>query len=138
MILLDTHIWVWWVHNDERLPGALREHIQKNEDEGLGVSVISCWEVAKLVEIKKLILHCPIDEWMDTALNYPNIQLLELIPQIAIESTRLPGEFHRDPADQLIVATARIYDYPLLTVDGKILNYPHVKAVRKTIKVSQH
>ena len=127
MIVLDTHTWVWWVHNDARLTDQYREIIQNHEDEELGVSVFSCWEVAKLVELKRLILHCPIDEWLDTALNYPGIQLLELTPEIVVESTQLPGEFHRDPADQIIVATARIHDCPLLTVDDKILKYPHVK-----------
>ncbi len=127
MIVLDTHIWVWWIHKDERLRPKLCEHIHLNENEGLGVSVFSCWEVAKLVEIKRLTLHCAIDEWMDTALDYPGIQLLELTPQIAIESTQLPGELHRDPADQIIVATDRVYDCPLLTVDERILNYPYVK-----------
>jgi PIN domain nuclease of toxin-antitoxin system len=70
---------------------------------------------------------------METALNYPGVQLLDLTPQIAIESTQLPGNFHRDPADQIIVASARIHDCPLLTVDDKILNYPHVKLVEKMI-----
>lgn len=129
MIMLDTHIWVWWIHNDVRLTEKLREHIVNCEDKGLGISVFSCWEVAKLVEIKKLTLHCPIGEWMDTALNYPGIRLLDLTPQIVIESTQLPGDFHRDPADQIIVATARIHDCPLLTVDDKILNYQYVKTV---------
>ncbi|MDZ7667174.1 MAG: type II toxin-antitoxin system VapC family toxin [Desulfotignum sp.] len=130
MILLDTHIWVWWIHNDDRLTESVREHIKVNEDEGLGVSVFSCWEVAKLVELKKLTLHCPIDEWMDTALDYPGIRLVELTPETVIESTRLPGEFHRDPADQIIVATARIHNCPLLTADDKILNYSHVKLLK--------
>lgn len=130
MIIIDTHIWVWWIHNDDRLTEKIREYIKANEEEGLGVSVFSCWEVAKLVELNKLILHCPIDEWMDTALTYPGIQVLELTPKIAIESTQLPGEFHRDPADQIIVATARIHDCPLLTVDDKILNYSHVKLLK--------
>ncbi|MCA9994929.1 MAG: type II toxin-antitoxin system VapC family toxin [Anaerolineales bacterium] len=74
-----------------------------------------------------MTLHCPIEEWLETALHYPGIQLLALTPQIAVESTQLPGEFHRDPADQIIVATARIYDCPLLTVDNKIRQYSHVK-----------
>jgi PIN domain nuclease of toxin-antitoxin system len=130
VIVLDTHIWVWWVHNEAQLTGKLREIIQNHEDEGLGVSIFSCWEVAKLVELEKLTLHCPIDEWLDTALQYPGIQLLALTPEIAVESTRLPGEFHRDPADQIIVATARIYDCPLLTVDDRILKYPHVKLLK--------
>jgi PIN domain nuclease of toxin-antitoxin system len=92
-----------------------KQLIQENEGLGLGISVISCWEVAKLVEYSRLILP------------YPGIQLLNLTPRIVIESTQLPGGFHRDPADQIIVATARIYDCELLTVDNKILTYPHVK-----------
>lgn len=130
MIVLDTHIWVWWVHNDPQLTNKFRAVIQGHEDEGLGVSIFSCWEVAKLVELKRLTLHCSIEEWFDTALRYPGIQLLALTPEIVIESTRLPGEFHRDPADQIIVATARVHDCLLLTVDEKILQYPHVQLLR--------
>lgn len=74
---------------------------------------ISCWEVAKLVEYKRLNLPITVDEWMDQALSYPGIRFLELTPQIAIESTRLAGEFHNDPADQIIVATARIHNCQL-------------------------
>ncbi len=127
MIILDTHIWVWWIHREPRLTDRMREQIQAHEEHGLGVSIFSCWEVAKLVEIKKLSLHCPLEEWFDTALAYPGIQLLDLSKEILVESTRLPGVFHRDPADQIIVATARIHDCPLLTADSKILHYPHVK-----------
>ena len=130
MIVLDTHIWGWWVHNDARLTDKYREIIQGYEDDGLGVSIFSCWEVAKLVELKKLALHCSIHEWLDTALRYPGIQLLDLTPKIVIESTLLPGKFHRDPADQIIVATARVHECPLLTADGKILEYPHVKLLK--------
>jgi PIN domain nuclease of toxin-antitoxin system len=127
VILLDTHIWVWWVHNSAQLTSRHREIIQSHEDDGLGVSIFSCWEVAKLVELNRLNPNYPIDEWLDTALQYPGVKLLALTPQIVIESTQLPGNFHRDPADQIIVATARIYDCPLLTVDERIMNYPHIK-----------
>lgn len=130
MIVLDTHIWIWWVHNDAQLTDEYRKIIQAHEEEGLGVSAFSCWEVAKLVEQGRLTLHCPIAEWLETALNYPGIQLLAFTPEIAVESTQLPGEFHRDPADQIIVATARIHDCPLLTLDDKILNYPHVMLLK--------
>ena len=130
MIVLDTHIWVWWIYNDDRLSEKYRHAIQRAEEDGLGLSVISCWEVAKLVEVQKLTLHCPLDEWMNTALSYPGIELLELTPHIAIESTRLPGRFHRDPADQIIVATARVHEVQLLTIDEKILHYPHVQLLR--------
>ena len=103
---------------------------KSNEEQGVGISVISCWEVAKLVEYNRLRLPCPIAEWFEQALVYPGIQLLNLTPEIAIESTQLPGTFHRDPADQIIVATARIYECLLVTADKKILDYPHVKLLK--------
>ena len=90
---------------------------------------MSCWEVAKLVEYGRLELACAIEEWMAHAVAYPGMQLLELTPRIAIESTKLPGSFHRDPADQIIVATARVYDIPLLTADRRILQYQHVRTL---------
>ena len=130
MILLDTHIWVWWVHRHERLSVEHVRWIQENEGNGLGISVISCWEVAKLVELNRLLLPLPVEEWFDYALTYPGIRLLDLTPHIALEATRLPPPFHRDPADQIIVATARWHDCPLLTVDQRILDYPHVKALK--------
>jgi PIN domain nuclease of toxin-antitoxin system len=129
MIVLDTHIWVWWVHGDDKLPPMYKAYIQDNESTGLGVSAISCWEVAKLVENNRLSLPIAADEWLDQALTYPGVRLLELTPQIAVASTQLPGVFHRDPADQIIVATARVYDCPLVTLDGKILAYQHVQVV---------
>ncbi len=129
MIVLDTHIWIWWVHADERLTPTQRETITANETDVVGVSAISCWEIAKLVEYGRLQLPSPLEEWFEQALNYPGVQLLALSPEIAIESTQLPGEFHRDPADQIIVATARVCGCPLVTSDDKILNYPHVTTI---------
>jgi PIN domain nuclease of toxin-antitoxin system len=101
--------------------------LQAHEATGLGVSIISCWEVAKLAELGRLALRCPVVDWLRQALAYPGIQLMDLSVAIAIESTRLPGPFHRDPADQIIVATARVHDIPLLTADARILAYPNVK-----------
>ncbi len=72
----------------------------------------------------------PVDEWMEQALLYPGIRFLDLTPQIAIESTQLPARFHKDPADQIIVATARIHNCPLLTADAKILGYGHVNTLK--------
>ncbi len=129
MILLDTHIWVWWVDDNQQLVDRPRHLIQDNVRSGLEVSAISCWEVAKLVQYGRLELACPLEEWMEQALAYPGVQLIELTPRIAIESTKLPGSFHCDPADQIIVATARVYDIPLLTVDSRILQYPHVRTL---------
>ena len=127
MIVLDTHIWVWWVHDAPELPDEYRTIIEAHETGGFGISAISCWEVAKLVEKGRLGLPLPIQDWLDHALGYPGMQLLPLTPQIAIASTHLPQPFHKDPADQLIVATARVYNCPLVTMDTLIRAYPHVQ-----------
>jgi len=130
LILLDTHIWIWWVNGSNELSQDHLDLLLNHESTGLGVSVISCWEVAKLVERKRLVLTTPMDSWLDTALTYPGITLFDLTPKIAVESTQLPPGFHRDPADQMIVATARVFDIPLLTADSLISSYPHVKKPR--------
>jgi PIN domain nuclease of toxin-antitoxin system len=127
MILLDTHIWIWWVNdNEERLTSRQRELIQQHQSQGLGVSIISRWEIAKAVEKQKLGLSCGVHEWLNLALAYPGVRLIDLTVPIVIESTQLVG-FHRDPGDQMIVATARVCKYPLLTADQKILEYPDVQ-----------
>ncbi|MBV9868337.1 MAG: type II toxin-antitoxin system VapC family toxin [Abitibacteriaceae bacterium] len=130
MILLDTHIWIWWVDENIRLSARQKQLLEANKENGLGVSVISCWEVSKLIAAQRISFSRPIEEWIRLALARPHVQLLDFTPQIAIESTQLPGDFHRDPADQIIVATARVYDCELITVDAKILDYPHVKTVK--------
>lgn len=129
MIILDTHIWIWWADNNPRLTQQHRQWIQQYQSQGLGVSIISCWEVAKLVENNRLAMSLAVDEWLTAALAYPGVQLLNLTTPIVVESTKLIG-FHRDPADQLIVATARIYGCPLLTADAKILAYPDVQTMK--------
>ncbi len=129
MSVLDTHTWVWWVHGSERLTQEQVQAIKANETDVIGVSAISCWEVAKLVEYGRLALPCSLGEWFEQALSYPGIHLLPLTPEVAVESTQLPGEFHRDPADQIIVATARLHSCPLVTSDSKLLEYTHVETV---------
>jgi PIN domain nuclease of toxin-antitoxin system len=126
VIILDTHVWIWWVQGDPRLSSASAETLTLAEPTGLGVSAISCWEVAKLVERGRLVLPCAVEQWLSTALGYPGMNLLPLSPRVAVESTQLPGPFHSDPADQIIVATARVLGCPLMTADGKIRAYPHV------------
>ncbi|GAB4459786.1 MAG: type II toxin-antitoxin system VapC family toxin [Anaerolineae bacterium] len=126
MIVLDTHTWIWWVDDHPKLPQSHRQTIAASQTDGVGVSAISCWEVAKLVELGRLKLTISVKDWINQALQYPGVRLLPLTPEIAIESTQLPGEFQRDPADQIIVATARIWGCPLVTSDARILDYPHV------------
>jgi PIN domain nuclease of toxin-antitoxin system len=129
IIVLDTHIWVWWVDDNARLTKKHREWIEEYQSQGLGVSIVSCWEVAKLVEKNRLVFSCSTREWLEEALAYPGVQLLDLTLPIVVDSTQLSG-FHSDPFDQIIVATARIYGCRLLTVDAKILNYPNVQTLK--------
>ena len=126
MIVLDTHVWVWWVQLEPKLPRSAVQRLEQEEATGLGVSAISCWEIAKLVEHGRLVLPCPVEDWLTTALGYPGVNLLPISPRIAVESTQLPGEFHHDPADQILVATARVLGCPLMTADHKIRAYRHV------------
>jgi PIN domain nuclease of toxin-antitoxin system len=129
MIIIDTHIWIWWVDNNQRLNQKYRDWIAQYQSQGLGVSIISCWEVAKLVENNKLSFSISVDDWITAALAYPGVQLLELTIPIIVESTKLAG-FHKDPFDQVIVATARIYGCLLLTADAKILAYTGVQTLK--------
>jgi PIN domain nuclease of toxin-antitoxin system len=93
MIVLDTHIWIWWVNGDTQLTREYQEYIQEQESYGLGISIISCWEVAKLVERNRLILSIPVEQRLDQALTYSGMCLLDLTPKVCIESTQLPGKF---------------------------------------------
>ena len=129
MIILDTHIWIWRVQGDQRLTEKHQAWLQQYQIDGLGVSIFSCWEVAKLVEKGRIILPCPVEQWLNLALTYPGVRLLDLSVPIVVESSNLPG-FHKDPADQIIVATARVLRCSLLTADEAILSYSGVKTLR--------
>ena len=129
MIILDTHIWLWWVDSSSRLTARLEQLILEHQVSQLGVSIFSCWEVAKLVEKDRVELSYLVDEWLNYAIAYPGVQLLPLTLPIIVQSTQLAG-FHNDPADQIIVATAKVHNCPLLTVDEKILAYPDLNTLK--------
>jgi PIN domain nuclease of toxin-antitoxin system len=97
---------------------------------GLLVSAISCWEVGMLVARGKLILGLPCLEWVEKALATPGVSLLEISPSIAIEASYLPVGFHNDPADRILVASARVQNLTLATRDAKILEYSRSGHVR--------
>jgi PIN domain nuclease of toxin-antitoxin system len=129
MIIIDTHTWIWWTHGSNLLPASHLKIIENNEAGIIGVSAISCWKISKLVEYGRIELPVPLKKWFDNALSYPGVELIQLTPEIAIESTRLPGNFHKDPADQIIVASARSFGCVLVTSDRKIIQYPHVETI---------
>jgi PIN domain nuclease of toxin-antitoxin system len=132
VILLDTHIWIWWVQDDP-MPDGMRMTIEFGAADGLAVSAISCWEVSMLVERGRLEIARDLDEWLDLALHPSGVSLIPISPEIAMASARLPGKFHRDPADQIIVATSRVCDLPLATCDEKIRAYPYVRLLHGTM-----
>ena len=128
MIILDTHIWLWWVNESDRLNDAHRTLIDSAEE--ILVSAISCWEIALLVSQQRLQLTGTVSDWINTSLLFPKVRSLHISPAVAVEANFLPGEFQRDPADRIIVATARVHNLELMTLDSKILKYPHVKLAR--------
>ena len=130
LTLLDTHAWVWWATEDRRLSAASHRAIRQASAAGsLALSLISIWEVAKKVEKAQLVLDRPVDDWIDQAVARPGLQLLELTRPILIESCRLPGPFHGDPADQILVATARERHAAIVSKDEKIRRYVHVRSL---------
>ena len=129
MVVLDTQVWLWWNLGTGRLREAQRQAIADNEATGLGISAISLWEVAKLVEYGRVELQMEIGSWFDSVLGHPGVSVLPLTPEIAVESTTLPGDFHSDPFDQIIVATARLNECALVTSDRQIISYPHVTTI---------
>ena len=128
--LLDTHAWVWWVTDDRRLSRSALRTIERDQaKDALSLSLISIWEVAKKVEKGQLVLDRPLDDWLDSATHQPGLHLAELSQPILVESCRLAPPFHGDPADQIIVATARDRDATIITKDQRIQEYAHVRTV---------
>ncbi len=122
--LLDTHVWVWLMLGDSRLGRRSRKLLEEAVPGGrLLVSVISVWEVAMLETNGRLTLAADCDSWVRQALSAPGICLAELTPGIAVASTRLPAPFHGDPADRILVATARETGAIMVTADKAILEY---------------
>jgi len=126
-ILLDTHVWIW-ASIDDRASLSARGSRVIREAKTKWVSGISCWELAKLVERNRIGFSIPVLDWIKRSLNELDISLADLSPEIAVESTHLKG-FHKDPADQIIVATSRVLGIPLLTSDRRIRDYNDVETI---------
>jgi len=123
-LLLDTHIWLWMMNGDVTLSSQSRKLIDAaSENQTLFVSVISIWEIAMLESKSKILLESSCHSWIKTSLSMPGIELISLTPDIAIESCNLPGQFHGDPADRILAATAKIENLHLVTRDKKLLAY---------------
>lgn len=132
MIVLDTHALLWWVNGDSQLSQSALEAIEhelQSDDGEILISAISAWEIALLVEKGRLTLTMTTDDWLDTVEEIEGVRFVAVNTATAVESTRLPGEFHKDPADRMIVALARHTNAELVTADEKITAYRYVRTI---------
>jgi len=130
VIVLDTHVLVWWVSGNAALSKKAKALISRELKGGqIIVSAITAWEIAMLVAREKLLLSMDVEQWLSTVAEIPALQFFPLDIEVAAKSVLLPGTFHKDPADRMIVATARKLAAPLVTKDEKLRAYPHVKTI---------
>lgn len=123
-LILDTHAFIWLMEGDTNLSKGSRDKIVKSSREGtLYVSAISVWEIAMLQNKERISLTLPLQVWVERAETLPFLKIVPVDSAIAIESCKLPGTFHGDPADRMIVATSRLLSIPLMTRDKKIIEY---------------
>lgn len=124
MIVLDTHVWIWWVSDPAHLSRAATREIHSATE--IGISAISCFEVATAAAKGRIILDRAPLEWLTQALAVPRVELLPISPAVAVKATQLGRAFRGDPADRLIVATSVVESATLVTKDGRIRDYPGV------------
>lgn len=128
MIVLDTHAWLWWVDNPERLSDAARRAIRSADQ--VGVSTFSCWELAALVERGRLELDRELRVWVRQALAHEQAEEVTITAEIAIRAAQLDRDrFPGDPADRIIYATAEILGSPLITRDKRIAEFDSARAI---------
>jgi PIN domain nuclease of toxin-antitoxin system len=124
-LLLDTHVWIWVMEGrTDEVPSAVLEAVERAQADGrVWVSAISVWEVGMLEAKGRLTLSRGIREWVRRALGVPGVRLAELSPEVALDSSSLPGSVHGDPADRILIATARNLGATLVTRDRNIVGY---------------
>ena len=127
-LLLDTHVWIWAFEGAEALGPKAALRITTAGAERF-VSPISTLEIARLVWGQDMRLTCPTRDWIAQSTTDLRLDTLPVTHAVSLEAYQLPGEFHRDPADRILVATARVHGCHLLTADERILAYPHVETI---------
>lgn len=127
MILLDTHALIFWIMEPSKLGDRASKTI--NKASRLGVHVISCFEIAILVEKDKIELPKPVGDWISDALSHPKTDLVPLSIAVAVQCTQLPDDFHRDPVDRMLAATCLLNDWPLVTKDKLIEKWGYIETI---------
>ncbi len=133
MILLDTNILLWWICVPQKLSKKIRKVIDQASKEQILVSSITVWEISLLIKKERIGFFIDADRWLEQVESLPSIRFIPVDNRIAAESVNLPDFSHKDPADRIIIATARQYGATLITSDKKILNYKHVRTFKTPI-----
>lgn len=128
-LLLDTHAWIWLCASPDKLSRRAKAALASKKSENLFLSVMSCWEVAKLHEKGRVKFSVSLFEWVTCAMHYPRLSILELTPQICMKSCELNSPLLRDPVDQILVATALVEKLTLVSADEIIRDCGLVQSI---------
>ncbi len=122
--LLDTHILLWWYLDSPQIPSRYNQILDRLEqhEEEFGISIISLWEITKLISLQRIHVNFSLDQWFAELEEDPLLKIIPLSGSIILESSRLGRQFPKDPADQIIAGTARYHELHLMTVDQKIID----------------
>lgn len=127
-LLLDTHVWVWSQEDPERIGKRARRRLE-DTGEDLFVATISSLEIARLIHVGLLEFEGKLDRWVEVSLDLLRCGSLELSHAVAVAAYQLPGAFHKDPADRILAATARVHGLTLVTADQRLLDYRPVRTL---------
>ena len=130
MIFIDTHVLLWSILAPQNLSAKAKKILKKEEEEkSVFASAISVWEIYLLVKKGRISLSTDTDSWIEDVERLNFLHFIPIDNRIAARSVTLPGDFHGDPADRMIVATAREKGMVIITKDERIRKYPHVQTV---------
>jgi PIN domain nuclease of toxin-antitoxin system len=127
MIILDTHVWIWWVTESAHLSKKAARAIQ--EADTVGIVGMSCWEVAMLVAKRRIGLKMDVETWIELALRRPRVRFLSSTPKVMVDAVNLPDRAPNDPVDRLIIAECRHHGVALVTKDDRIRSSQLVEVV---------
>ena len=130
MIVIDTHVLVWWINQSDNLSPKAQKCIQNEiKTSAILVSSISVWEICMLVNRGKIKLSMDISDWITKIEQHSFIKFIPVDNDIAAKSVNLPNPLHQDPADRIIIATTMIHNATLITKDKLIRGYPHINSL---------
>jgi PIN domain nuclease of toxin-antitoxin system len=130
VILLDTHVLIWYLTQPEKMSKAGARAVEAGfAGQGAGIVDLTLWEIAMFAHKKRVVFTRDVKEWLRDLRLLPHFRCLPVSASVAALSTQLPGRFHQDPVDRLLVATSIDQGVPLVTKDDRIRRYPHVQTI---------